>query len=491
MKALIFNSGIGKRMGSLTKDSPKCMVKLSNGETIFERQIRILSECGIRDFIITTGPFEEQLIDISKKECYAKLHFNFVNNPIYDKTNYIYSFYLTKKHLDDDFLILHGDLVFNKRLVVNMLKSPEKSLCLINRSKKLPEKDFKGRIIDGFLKEVSINIFDEDCFAFQPLYKLAKSDVINWHNNIEDFIEKRNISGVYAENALNEITDVVKIKPFSYKGYFIDEIDNVDDYERVTSKIRMFDFDEQETYKSIKYLKKVMAKYNINNPLIVLDSFLRNTWIIDEIRKLGEVSLFSEFKPNPLYEDVVNGRRMFISNKCDGLISIGGGSAIDTAKAMKLFLSINDVDNFLKEKPNYINLKHIAIPTTAGTGSESTRYSVIYYNDEKQSLTNDMIYPDVVILEPKLIESLPLYQKKSTVFDALCQGIESIWSIKATRESKKYASEAIKLILSNIDAYLSENKDVIPTIQKAANLSGKAINISETTAAHAMSYKIT
>ena len=67
MKAIIFNSGIGNRMGYLTKNNPKCMVKLYNGETIFERQIRILSECGIKDFIITTGPFKEQLEKIASK----------------------------------------------------------------------------------------------------------------------------------------------------------------------------------------------------------------------------------------------------------------------------------------------------------------------------------------------------------------------------------------------------------------------------------------
>ena len=88
MKALIFNSGIGKRMGEMTKNSPKSMVKLLNGETIFERQIRLLSECGIKDIVVTTGPFEEQLVAISKKEAYKDIKFTFVHNDLYDKTNY-------------------------------------------------------------------------------------------------------------------------------------------------------------------------------------------------------------------------------------------------------------------------------------------------------------------------------------------------------------------------------------------------------------------
>lgn len=132
MKALIFNSGIGKRMGELTKNSPKSMVKLLNGETIFERQIRILSECGIKDFVITTGPFEDQLVNVTKKDAYKNLSFKFVHNDLYAETNYIYSCYLAKKYLDDDLLTLHGDLVFNKNLVIKMLKDQRKSLGLIN-----------------------------------------------------------------------------------------------------------------------------------------------------------------------------------------------------------------------------------------------------------------------------------------------------------------------------------------------------------------------
>ena len=87
MKAIIFNSGIGNRMGNLTRNNPKCMIKLYNGETIFERQIRILSECGIKDFIVTTGPFKEQLEEVANK--YPILHFKFVDNPEYKTTNYI------------------------------------------------------------------------------------------------------------------------------------------------------------------------------------------------------------------------------------------------------------------------------------------------------------------------------------------------------------------------------------------------------------------
>ena len=245
MKALIFNSGVGKRMGELTKDTHKSLVWLNDEERILERQLRILTENGIRDFVITTGAYSKQLEKVCEElaEKYAEmadLKFQFVKNPKYRETNYIYSMYLAKDYLDDDFLFLHGDLVFDSGLVEEMLEDERMSLCLINKEKKLPEKDFKGRVDDDLLKEVSIAIFDQDCYAFQPLYKLAKADVMKWSDEVTKFVEAGE-TNVYAENALNKILDDMKIYAMSYAGHYIEEIDTPEDYERVKREIREFD----------------------------------------------------------------------------------------------------------------------------------------------------------------------------------------------------------------------------------------------------------
>ncbi len=467
MKALIFNSGIGKRMGELTKNTHKSLAILNDGETILERQIRILSECGIKEFVITTGPYEEKLKAICDK--YPYLIFHFVHNDLYDKTNYIYSFYLTKEYLDDDFLTLHGDLVFNKKLVKDLLNNPHRSVGLVNKSLPKPEKDFKARIINNEVKEVGINIFDDNCFAFQPLYKLCKNDILLWWEHVADFINN-GVNNCYAENAFNEISDKIIIHAMMYDNYYIDEIDNPDDYARVTSKIRLFDFDEQEQLCSLDFLD------SLSKPLIVVDEFLKN--------KFSKYKTFSDFKPNPSYDDVLKGLKEF--EGCNCIVSIGGGSAIDVAKAIKYYYCLNDNGVF-----EYKNIKHYAVPTTAGTGSESTRYAVIYKNGMKQSLTHDAIFPDYAVLNVELLKTLPLYQKKCTLLDALCHSIESIWSVNATNQSINYAQEAIDLIKNNYKNYLNGDICALESIQKAANLAGKAINISQTTAAHAMSYKLT
>jgi len=186
---------------------------------------------------------------------------------------------------------------------------------------------------------------------------------------------------------------------------------------------------------------------------------------------------FSDFKPNPLFEDIKAGVKVLRQNKCDFIVAIGGGSSIDTAKSIKYY--------------NRVDLPLMAIPTTSGTGSEATHFAVIYRNGEKHSIAEERILPDYVILQHSTLKTLPFYQKKCTMLDALCQAIESWWSRKATPESIDYSKKAINLILDNMDSYLKNEDEGNKKMLAASNLAGKAINITTTTAPHAMSYKLT
>lgn len=238
MKAIIFNSGYGNRMGEFTKTHHKSMAPLKNGESIFHRQLRILSQEGIKDFIVTTGPFEDQLKAVASE--FPELNFTFVRNDIFDRTNYIYSMYLARDYIDDDMIFLHGDLVFNRRLIHDAINSGIENTATVNFKKALPEKDFKGRVKDGKVVEVSVKIFDEDCYAFQPFYKLSRATASAWVGKVVEFIHKGE-DKCYAENALNEIFPALNIRAYSYDGYYIDEIDNLDDHARVTAEILPFD----------------------------------------------------------------------------------------------------------------------------------------------------------------------------------------------------------------------------------------------------------
>lgn len=204
-----------------------------------------------------------------------------------------------------------------------------------------------------------------------------------------------------------------------------------------------------------------------------------------------EIVRFSDFNPNPSYESVVNGVEIFCREKCDAIVAVGGGSAIDVAKCIKLYSNMDSSKNFLEQKIIPNKIPFLAIPTTAGTGSEATRYAVIYYNNEKQSITDESCIPETVLFDPTFLISLPEYQKKSTMMDAFCHAVESYWSVNSTDESKQYSREALKLIIESKDDYLNGAADACADMLKAANLAGKAINISQTTAGHAMCYKLT
>ena len=204
-----------------------------------------------------------------------------------------------------------------------------------------------------------------------------------------------------------------------------------------------------------------------------------------------EVVVFHDFTPNPKYEEVVDGVKVFNENICDTIVAVGGGSAIDVAKCIKLFSNMDSKGNYLKQQISPNGIKLIAIPTTAGTGSESTRYAVIYYNGEKQSVTHDSCIPSAVVFNPYFLFSLPDYQKKATMLDALCHATESFWSVNSTKESIEFATQAITIILANYKGYFINEIQACKQMLMAANLAGKAINITQTTAGHAMSYKLT
>ena len=208
--------------------------------------------------------------------------------------------------------------------------------------------------------------------------------------------------------------------------------------------------------------------------------------------RLGvKVVKFKDFSPNPSYESVIDGVRIFIENKCKMIVAVGGGSAIDVAKCIKLFSNLDHNRNYLKQEliPNSVQL--LAMPTTAGSGSESTKFAVIYYKGEKQSVSDESCIPSTVILDEFSLNTLPEYQKKSTMLDALCHAMESYWSVNSTEESRLYSKEAIGLILANYNGYLMNTNEGNIGMMKAANIAGKAINISQTTAGHAMCYKLT
>ena len=257
----------------------------------------------------------------------------------------------------------------------------------------------------------------------------------------------------------------------------------------------------QQIINGIASLPQILKEVKCKKLFLVVDSSYPFLNIKNTIETLpvGEKVMFSDFTPNPLYEQVCRGIELLKRSQCDTILAVGGGSAIDVAKCIKLAVLAQEgnaaiIPPLVSQRLPIDGPKipFIAIPTTAGTGSESTHNAVMYYEGAKQTVTNDGVLPDYAILEPSVLKTLPLYQKKCTMMDALCQGIESWWTVNSTEESYGYSRRTIEIIMANWQKYIFENDDeAAAQIMLAANYSGRAINITATTAAHAMSYKIT
>ena len=204
---------------------------------------------------------------------------------------------------------------------------------------------------------------------------------------------------------------------------------------------------------------------------------------------------FSDFVVNPRIEDIARGAEQFRTEDCDMVIGIGGGSAMDTAKSISLLAAQEHEAGPVVRgeiEPGPRTARSVMVPTTAGTGSESTHFSVVYIGDEKYSLAHPSMLPDTVILDPALTESMPPYLAACTGMDAVCQAIESWWSVNSTAESREYSRQSLALGLRNLEKAVTDpDRDARECMLLASNLSGRAINIARTTVAHAVSYPIT
>ena len=234
MKALILNSGIGSRMGVLTSEHPKCMTEISAKETILSRQLGQIAKAGISEVVMTTGLFDSVLVNYCQS-LELPIHITFVKNPLYKDTNYIYSIYCAKEYLDDDILLMHGDLVFENE-VFDRVVSHEGSCMTVSSTLPLPEKDFKAVVRDEKVVKVGIEFFNE-AMAAQPLYKLTKQDWNLWLDKMIEYCESDNRK-VYAENALNELDGACHIDALDVQNLLCAEIDNPEDLAVVSSKLK-------------------------------------------------------------------------------------------------------------------------------------------------------------------------------------------------------------------------------------------------------------
>jgi len=217
--------------------------------------------------------------------------------------------------------------------------------------------------------------------------------------------------------------------------------------------------------------------------------------IVELILAPYEVVRFNGVVPNPTIEAIQASVDLFRTQPADIVVAIGGGSAIDIAKLTALFSPLSgSIEPFItgQQPLPYSSIPLVAIPTTAGSGSEATHFAVAYVGAIKYSVAAPCLRPAVAIIDSNLTASLPPAVTAAAGIDALSQAVESYWSVKATPESQADAAAAIPLIFKHLPAAVNNPMPVDrEAMGRAAYLAGKAINVSFTTACHAVAYPMT
>lgn len=252
---------------------------------------------------------------------------------------------------------------------------------------------------------------------------------------------------------------------------------------------------------SLVKIKDTINKTNASKVLLVTGKNSYESsgakYIMDQCLTDLDVVHFFDFSVNPKIDDVYKGLDLLNGKKPDLMISVGGGSVMDMTKLLKASLGCTRADfpSVVQGKGGCVdpNIDHIAVPTTAGSGSEATHFAVCYIGKEKFSLAQSWLLPERVILDGKLLTSSSRYLRACNGLDALAQAIESYWATGSTAESRQFSFEAISILKKNINHFVNEINDetINQEMLLGAYYAGKAINISKTTAAHAWSYSFT
>jgi alcohol dehydrogenase len=218
--------------------------------------------------------------------------------------------------------------------------------------------------------------------------------------------------------------------------------------------------------------------------------------VLPDLERIAEVCRFDDFVSNTDARDILRGLTMVREFHPEVVVGIGGGSTLDMAKLLCTFEDVEDDDDLFERirvrntQPRRPGL--VLIPTTSGSGSEATHFAVVYVDDEKYSVAHRTLRPDAVVLDSVLSLSASRYQKATSGIDAVCQAIESLWAVGATPTSRRFARRALRYLLPSIISFTNDGDEAAAkAMSRGSHLAGRAIDISRTTGAHALSYAIT
>jgi alcohol dehydrogenase class IV len=248
-------------------------------------------------------------------------------------------------------------------------------------------------------------------------------------------------------------------------------------------------------------LPDILKAENYQKVMIVTDPGLANSGLLERLEKIltsGEIqyAVFKEVQPDPTLEVVDTVRQLFLDNQCDAVIGIGGGSSIDTAKGVSAAVA-NPGELGQYEGKNKLPNRGpdvIAIPTTAGTGSEVTHAMVLKDTKRKYKLgiLSQNLHPKAAILDPQLLTTLPRGLAAITGMDALSHAIESYTSNQAQPITEALGLHAIRLIAKYLRPFVAQrtNLEAASQMMLASTIAGAAFIWGRVAAVHALSHPL-
>lgn len=253
---------------------------------------------------------------------------------------------------------------------------------------------------------------------------------------------------------------------------------------------------------SVAEVEPLLKRLNVKSVLLVTDKQLRQFGATANLEKLLEESgikcnVFDETCPNPTVNNVEAAREIYVKENCEALIAFGGGSSMDCAKAVGARIAypnrtVNQMKGLLKVLKKIPTL--IAVPTTAGTGSEVTITSVITNSEIKHKYTMNSfpLIPAYAVLDPEVTLTLPPSLTATTGMDALTHAVEAYIGGSTTKETRAYALEAVKLIFENLEVAYADGKNekARRNMLRAAYIAGIAFSKSYVGYVHAVAHTL-
>lgn len=255
-------------------------------------------------------------------------------------------------------------------------------------------------------------------------------------------------------------------------------------------------------YNSVSELEELFRELEVRNVMLITDEFLRKAGVTKELEELLskkkiKCTVYDKTRANPTVNNVEEARKLYIKNKCEMLIAFGGGSSMDCAKAVGARIaypkkSVNELKGLLRVLRKIPKL--VAIPTTAGTGSEVTITAVITDSEKKHKYTmnNFTMIPGYAVLDPKVTYTLPPSLTATTGMDALTHAVEAYIGGSTTKETRELALEAVELIFKNIKIAYNEkdNYEARNNMLQAAYKAGIAFSKSYVGYIHAVAHSL-